>query len=99
LPTGRYRVGPGLDQLAKLVKVAKVEVPKPSDNLTDEQLYQGLTAGAFQGRDALIAEELLRRRGRYKFGWLGAIAAALWLWTKLNCAVENSFNPLAMSKN
>jgi hypothetical protein len=65
-------------------------MPKPSDSLSDEQLHQGLTAGTFQGRDALIAEEILRRRheerarrGGYKFGWLGAITAALWLWTKL----------------
>ena len=65
-------------------------MPKPSDNLSDEQLHQGMVAGEFQGRDALIAEEMLRRRheeraqrGRYRFGWLGAITAALWLGTKL----------------
>jgi hypothetical protein len=63
---------------------------KPSDDLSDEALHQGLATGEFQGRDALIAEEILRRRhkelasgGQYKFGWLGAVAAAVWLWMKL----------------
>jgi hypothetical protein len=65
-------------------------MPKPSDNLSDEQLHQGLASGEFQGRDELVAEEMLRRRheerarrGRYRLGWLGAITAALWLWMKL----------------
>ena len=65
-------------------------MPKPSDDLSDEQLHQDLATGEFQRRDVLIAEEILRRRheerarsGRYKFGWLGAIAASLWLWMKL----------------
>jgi hypothetical protein len=63
---------------------------KPSDDLTDKQLHEGLSHGEFKGRDALIAEEILRRRhedrataGRYKFGCVGAVAAALWLWVKL----------------
>ena len=63
---------------------------KPSDDLSDEQLHQGLATGELAGRDALVAEEILKRRhekragsGSYKFGWLGALAAALWLWTKL----------------
>jgi hypothetical protein len=63
---------------------------KPSDDLSDEALHHGLATGEFQGRDALIAEELLKRRhdnrargGGYKLGWLGAVAAALWLWIKL----------------
>jgi hypothetical protein len=65
-------------------------MPKPSADLTDEQLHQGLANGEYEGRDALVAEEILRRRheerassGRYKLGWLGALAAALWLWMKL----------------
>jgi hypothetical protein len=65
-------------------------MPKPSADLSDEQLHQGLASGEYQGRDALVAEEILRRRheelassGRYKFGWLGALAAALWFWMKL----------------
>jgi hypothetical protein len=65
-------------------------MPKVSDDLSDKQLYEGLARGEFQGRDKLIAEEVLRRRhedratsGRYKLGWLGAFAAALWLWIKL----------------
>jgi hypothetical protein len=68
----------------------KATMPKPSDDLSDKQLHDGLAQGEFQGRDALIAEEILRRRheeraasGRYKLGWLGAFAAALWLWIKL----------------
>jgi hypothetical protein len=62
-------------------------MPKPTLDLTDEQLQQGILSGEFSGRDALIAEEILRRRheerassGQYKLGWLGAIAAAFWLW-------------------
>jgi hypothetical protein len=60
---------------------------KPSADLTDEELQQGIISGEFSGRDAAIAEEILRRRheerassGQYKLGWLGAIAAAFWLW-------------------
>jgi hypothetical protein len=63
---------------------------KLSDDLKDEALHQGLATGKFQGRDAQIAEEMLKRRhgdrasgGQYKFGWLGAVAAAVWLWMKL----------------
>jgi hypothetical protein len=65
-------------------------MPKPTDELTDKQLHEGLARGEFQGRDALIAEEILRRRhedrvtaGRYKFGWLGVVAAGLLLWMRL----------------
>ena len=64
-------------------------MPKPSADLTDEQLHQGLTSGVFEGRDALVAEEILRRRheervssGGYKLGWLGVVGAALWLWMR-----------------
>ena len=53
-------------------------MPKPTLDLTDEQLQQGIVSGEFSGRDALIAEEILRRRheerassGQYKLGWLG----------------------------
>ena len=74
-------------------------MPKPSDNLSDEQLHQGLASGEFQGRDALIAEEILRRRheerarrGRYRFGWLGAITAALWLWMRLRLRRQTPLN-------
>jgi hypothetical protein len=65
-------------------------MPKPSTDLTDEQLHQGLASGEYEGRDASVAEEILRRRlderaskGRYKLGWLGVLAASLWLWMKL----------------
>jgi hypothetical protein len=75
-------------------------MPKPSDDLSDDRLHQGLATGEFQGRDALIAEEILRRRheerarrGRYKFGWLGAIAAALWLWMKLRLGKKSFLAP------
>jgi hypothetical protein len=37
-------------------------MPKPSDDLSDETLHQGLATGEYEGRDALVAEEILRRR-------------------------------------
>jgi hypothetical protein len=65
-------------------------MPKPSNDLTDKQLHEGLASGEFQGRDALVAEEIIRRRheervraGGYRFGRLGGAVAALWVWTKL----------------
>ena len=65
----------------------QTKMPKPTQDLTDGQLHQGIDSGEFSGRDAAIAEEILRRRheerestGQYKLGWLGAIAAAFWLW-------------------
>jgi hypothetical protein len=68
-------------------RAAKTQMPKPTPDLSDEQLRQGITSGEFSGRDAAIAEEILRRRheerassGQYKLGWLGASAAAFWLW-------------------
>ena len=64
-------------------------MPKPSDDLSDDQLHQGLATGAYEGRDALVAQEILRRRheerartGKYRLGWIGAMAAALLLWIK-----------------
>jgi hypothetical protein len=55
-------------------------MPKPSNDLTDKQLHEGLANGEFQGRDALVAEEIIRRRhservraGGYRFGWLGVL--------------------------
>ena len=32
-------------------------MPKPSDDLSDEQLHQGLATGEYEGRDALVAEK------------------------------------------
>jgi hypothetical protein len=65
-------------------------MPKPSDDLSDEQLHEGLATGKYEGRDELVAKEILRRRqeervhsGRYRFGRIGAIAAAFWLWIKV----------------
>jgi hypothetical protein len=65
-------------------------MPRPSNDLTDKQLHEGLASGEFQGRDALVAEEIIRRRheervraGGYRFGWLGIGVAALWVWLKL----------------
>jgi hypothetical protein len=65
-------------------------MPKPSDDLSDEQIHQGLTTGEYQGRDALVAEEILRRRheersrtGKYRLGFVGAIVAAVVLWLKV----------------
>ena len=64
-------------------------MPKPSDDLSDET-HQGLATGEYEGRDALVAEEILRRRhekrvrsGGYRLGFIGAWAAALWLWIKV----------------
>ena len=63
---------------------------KPSHDLSDEQLHQGLTTGEYQGRDALVAKEILNRRheersrsGKYRFGFVGAIVAAALLWLKV----------------
>jgi len=60
---------------------------KPTADLTDDQLRQGLKDGEYDGRDALIAAEILQRRheerarsGQYRFGTLGAMVAAFWLW-------------------
>ena len=44
-------------------------MPKPSDDLTDNQIHQGLTTGEYQGRDALVAEEILRRRHEERLKW------------------------------
>ena len=62
---------------------------KPSDDLSDKQLHEGLASGEFKEREALIAQEILRRRhderarsGHYSFGWLGTALASIWLWLK-----------------
>ena len=78
-------------------------MPKPSDDLSDDQLHQGLATGAYEGRDALVAQEILRRRheerartGKYRLGWIGAMAAALLLWLNSNsghAAIEQSHRP------
>jgi hypothetical protein len=69
---------------------------KPSPDDSDKQLQEGLASGTLEGRDALIAEEILKRRheeraqsGGYKFGWLGAAIAAFWLWAKLRLRRRN----------
>jgi hypothetical protein len=65
-------------------------MPKPSDDLSDEKLHLGLATGEYAGRDALVAQEILRRRheerartGRYRLGFIAAWAAAFWLWIKV----------------
>ena len=65
-------------------------MPRPTDDLSDAQLKKGLASGEFEGRDALIAEEILKRRHQEntrgwvtKLGTLGTVAAALMLWVKL----------------
>ena len=39
-------------------------MPKPSDDLSDAKLHLGLATGEYEGRDALVAQEILRRRLR-----------------------------------
>jgi hypothetical protein len=63
---------------------------RPTDDLSDDQLTKGLASGEFAGRDALIAEEILKRRHSErtkgwvrKWGIIGAMAAAVSLWLKL----------------
>jgi hypothetical protein len=68
-------------------------MPKPSDDLTDDQIHQGF-------RDALVAEEILRRRhqersrtGKYRLGFVGAIVAAVLLWLKVRVSPRSKPNP------
>ena len=63
---------------------------KPSDELSDDDLHQGLASGEYKEQDALIAKEILRRRheerirtGKHWLGRIGAVAAALLLWIKV----------------
>ena len=60
---------------------------KPTNDLSDNQLRQGIKNGEYEGRDALIAGEILQRRheelarsGKYRLGAIGAVVAAFWLW-------------------
>jgi hypothetical protein len=60
---------------------------KPTTDLSDDQLSEGIKKGEYEGRDALIAAEILQRRheervrsGKYRFGKVGARVAAIWLW-------------------
>ena len=75
-------------------------MPKPSDDLTDDQIHQGLATGEYEGRDALVAEEILRRRhqersrtGKYRLGFVGAIVAAILLWLKVRVSPRSKPNP------
>ena len=60
----------------------------PSERHSDEELRQALADGTFEGHKAAVAEEMLRSTQRRagarvvseKFGWIGAIAAALLVW-------------------
>ena len=70
---------------------------KPTDELSDDQLRQRIATGEYEDRDALIAAEILQRRheerarsGKYLFGRLGAMAAALWLWLTVRLRVRNN---------
>ena len=64
-------------------------MPKPSEELSDDNLHVGLATGEYEGRDALVAQEILRRRHEERarsgglLGLIGAWAAAFWLWIKL----------------
>jgi hypothetical protein len=78
---------------------------KPTDDLSDENLHQGLATGEYEGRDALVAQEILRRRheerartGSYRLGLVGAWAAAFWLWIKLGLKPRVVQAPLAIPR-
>ena len=58
-----------LERLGRSLIRSLNSMPKPSDDLSDEQLHQGLTSGDFEGRDALVAEEILRRRHDENSRW------------------------------
>src|SRR4029078_2467621 len=75
-------------------------MPKPSDDLSDEQLHHGVATGEYEGRDALVAEEILRRRheerartGPYRLGFIGAWAASFWLWIKVRLKPRGLWQP------
>jgi hypothetical protein len=60
---------------------------RPTNDLSDDQLRQGIKNGEYGDRDALIAGEILKRRheerarsGHYRLGAIGAVVAAFWLW-------------------
>jgi len=44
-------------------------MPKPSAELSNQQLHKGLMTGKYEGRDALVAEEILRRRHEALSDW------------------------------
>jgi hypothetical protein len=69
---------------------------KPTNDLSDDQLRQGIKNGDYEGRDALIAAEILQRRheerarsGKYRLGTIGAMVAALWLWLTVRLRLRN----------
>ncbi len=46
-------------------------MPKPSDDLSDEQIHQGLTTGEYQGRDRAQSFSANSEIFRGKIKWLG----------------------------
>ena len=69
---------------------------KPTNDLSDDQLREGINNGAYEGRDALIAAEILQRRheerarsGKYRLGKIGAMVAAFWLWLTVRLRLRN----------
>ena len=73
---------------------------KPTNDLSDDQLREGIKNGAYEGRDALIAAEILQRRheerarsGKYRLGAIGAKIAALWLWLTVRLRLRNLGGP------
>jgi hypothetical protein len=69
---------------------------KPTTDLSDDQLSEGIKNGEYEGRDALIAAEILQRRheersrsGGYRFGKVGAMVAAFWLWLTVRLRLRN----------
>ena len=73
------------------------QMSKPTTDLSDDQLSEGIKNGEFEGRDALIAAEILKRRheerarsGKYPFGKVGALIAAVWLWLTVRIRLRKS---------
>ena len=70
---------------------------KPTTDLSDDELRAGIKNGDYEGRDALIAAEILQRRheerarsGGYSFGRVGAMVAAFWFWLTIRLRLRKT---------
>jgi hypothetical protein len=70
---------------------------KPMTDLSDDELRAGIKNGDYEGRDALIAAEILKRRheerarsGGYVFGKVGALVASVWLWLTIRLRLRKT---------